>query len=224
MTTEEATLSYRMMSGGFRLFFRAFVKMDIQGLDRMPKSGSGLVVANHNSIFEGPMILAFAPRQPISPVTKEEYRTEWLGRVLFRFLGPIYVKRGEVDRRALKEMLSQLKAGGVVGIAPEGTRSSSGKLIEGKEGPAYLALKTGVWIWPLAVWGQEDIIPAWKRGKRATVYMRGGEPFRLESEAGKSRQENIAAGTEQIMHAIARLLPPEYRGYYADAVQGEPVW
>ncbi|MDQ4079109.1 MAG: 1-acyl-sn-glycerol-3-phosphate acyltransferase, partial [Chloroflexota bacterium] len=111
-----------------------------------------------------------------------------------------------------------------IGIAPEGTRSKTGKLIEAKEGAAYIALKSEAWIVPMAIWGQENAIREWKQLRRPHVFVRVGEPFKLEQDPEKNRQENLEVGTRRIIHAIARLLPEEYRGYYADEVLGPPEW
>ncbi|MGB0389250.1 MAG: lysophospholipid acyltransferase family protein [Ardenticatenaceae bacterium] len=196
--------------------------IDAQGLEHTPTEGPLLLAANHTSIYEGPLIFAIVPRQPISPMAKMEYKDTILGKVVFNPINTIFVARGEVDRKALKEMIKRLKNNEALGMAPEGTRSPSGTLMKAKEGAAYMALKTDAWILPIAVWGQENVISEFKRLRRPTIHLRAGKPFKLQKDPNKTRNQNIEAGTERIMHAIARLLPPKYRGYYADAVQDEP--
>jgi 1-acyl-sn-glycerol-3-phosphate acyltransferase len=224
MNEQNISLPYKMMLATCRFVFRFFTKVDAKGLEQTPMEGPLLIASNHISIFEGPLIFAMIPRQPVSTIAKAEYRDWIVSRLFFKGVDPVYVTRGEADRTALKEILNRLKNKQALGIAPEGTRSKNKALIQGKEGTAYLALKSGAWILPLAVWGQEKILHDWTRLRRPTIYIRAAKPFKVENNPNKTRQENLAVNTEQLMHAIARLLPPEYRGYYAEAVQGEPEW
>lgn len=224
MNEQKISLPYKMVLATFRFIFRFFTKVDAKGLEQTPMEGPLLIAANHISIFEGPIIFAMIPRQPVSTIAKAEYRDWIVSRLFFKPFAPVYVTRGEPDRNSLKEILKRLKNNQALGIAPEGTRSKNNTLIQGKEGTAYLALKSGAWILPLAVWGQEKILHDWTRLRRPTIYIRAAKPFKLENNPNKTLRENLAANTERIMHAIARQLPPEYRGYYAEAVQDEPEW
>ena len=224
MNKNKISLSHKTVLYGFRLLFRLLFNIDAQGVERTPMEGPLLVASNHTSIYEGPLIFAMMPRHPISPMAKMELKDTILGKLIFHPINSIFVARDEVDRKALKEMIKRLKNNEALGIAPEGTRSPSGTLIQAKEGAAYLALKTDAWVLPIGVWGQENAVSEWKRLRRPTIYVRFGQPFKLQKEPNKTRHENIEIGTERIMHAIARLLPAKYRGYYADAVQGEPEW
>lgn len=208
----------------FRFAFRFLFNVDAQGLERTPLKGPLLLASNHYSIYEGPLIFAIVPRQPIAPLAKMELKDSILGQLIFHPIRSVFVSRGEVDRKALREIIKRLKNDEAFGISPEGTRSRTGNLIKAKEGTAYMALKTNAWIMPVAVWGPKNIAYDLMCLRRPRIYLRAGEPFKLERDPNKSRNENMAIGTERIMHAIARLLPAKYRGYYADAVQGKPEW
>ncbi len=187
-------------------------------------SGPLLAGGNHTRLWEGPLILATLPRQPLSALAKAEYKGTLIGRFVLEPIDVIYVNRGEVDRTALKEMIRRLKAGYAIGIAPEGTRSKDSKMTQGKEGTAYLALQTNAQVLPLAIWGHENFPASLKRLQRCPVHIRVGYPITLQNDPALTRQQNIERGTELIMTTIARMLPPEYRGYYADKVLGPPVW
>ena len=219
----EMTFGYKVVRWSLLALFKLLARLDVQGLERIPLEGPAMLTVNHTSILEAPLVLAISPRQPLSALAKKEYQGTPSALVLDR-VDPVYVARGEVDRVALKEMLRRLRAGSAIGVAPEGTRSPTGNLIEGKEGTAYLALQTGAWIVPIAVWGHEEFVRDLKRFRRPTIHMRVGEPFKLEKDRSKGRGEQLEEGTMRIMHAIARLLPPERRGVYADQVLGPPQW
>ncbi len=214
---ERPNWPYRLVRGLFRLFFTLLAKVDAEGLEQTPLEGPLLVAANHTSLFEGPLVLALLPRQPLTAMAKQEYQKTPIGWIL-KGVDPIYVARGEVDRAALREVLKRLKAGAAIGIAPEGTRSKTGQLIEGKEGAAYLALQSGATILPVAIWGQETLISDLKRFRRPHIYLRVGEPFKLDNNPSLPRREKVEAGTKQIMHALAVLMPYSYRGVYRDRV------
>jgi 1-acyl-sn-glycerol-3-phosphate acyltransferase len=102
-------------------------------------------------------------------------------------------------------------------MAPEGTRSPNGALIEARSGASYLAAKAGTQILPVAVTGTEDhvVFPNLKRLRRANVVIRVGKPFRLPPLPRQDREAVLQQYTDEMMCRIAALLPPEYRGFYA---------
>lgn len=224
MNDHHLSRSHKAILYFFRFAFRLLFHVDAQGLEHTPQEGPLLLASNHYSVYEGPLIFAIVPRQPIAPLAKMEFKDSILGKLIFHPIHSIFVSRGEVDRKALREIIKRLKNNEAFGISPEGTRSRTGNLIKAKEGTAYIALKTKAWVMPVAVWGPKNIAYDLMCLRRPKMYLRAGKPFKLERDPSKSRNENIAIGTERIMHAIARLLPAKYRGYYADAVQGEPEW
>ncbi len=76
---------------------------------------------------------------------------------------------------------------------------------------------------PLAVWGQESVMPGWARLRRAPVYVRIGAPIILPPEASRFRTAELDAYTEELMLTLARMLPEQYRGVYTDkARNAEP--
>jgi 1-acyl-sn-glycerol-3-phosphate acyltransferase len=138
---------------------------------------------------------------------------------LVKQLDGIYVDRYNADFGALREGLKRLRKGGVLVLAPEGTRSPTGALIEARPGASFLAVKAGVPIIPVALTGTEDQAAKaqLKKLRRPKVIVRAGEPFTL-SEAGdhKNRNELMQEYTDEIMCRIAAMLPVGYRGVYAD--------
>lgn len=219
--TKRPPIMYKLLRLFFRVAFNLVARIDVKGMERIPLEGPLVVTANHTSVYEGPLVFCIFPR-PITAMAKLEYQNSLIGKLVLTPLDAIYIARGEVDRTALKEFLKRLKAGAALGIAPEGTRSRTGQLQAGQEGVAYVALQSDAWILPIGIWGHEQALAHFRRLRRPPVTLRVGEPFRLEADPSLSRKENVRAGTQRIMHAIAALLPPHYRGVYAHELSELP--
>jgi len=194
---------------------KLLVRVEINHLERVPPQGPLIVIINHISIFDPVVVIGGLPR-PAIPLGKQE-ALNWfiLGRI-FKLYGVIPVRRGEADLQAIKAALRILRAGGVVLLAPEGTRSPTGRLQSGKDGAALMALRSGAAITPVGVSGTEQICSSWLRLRRAAVHLAVGEPFRLCPEAldKKGTRREIAAMTAEMMARLARQLPPAYQGVY----------
>lgn len=187
-------------------------RLHISGRENAPLEGPVLFVTNHLHHLDAPVVGSSLPRMGYV-LAAEKYQGHIFGPIL-RIGGAIFINRGEADRRALRQALNALEDGYSLAVAVEGTRSRSGELAEGKSGAAYLANRSGAPVVPVVVWGTEKIIPAWARLRRADVFVRFGEPFYLPE--GRARSAELDAYTEQIMLKLAALLPPEYRGRYAE--------
>jgi 1-acyl-sn-glycerol-3-phosphate acyltransferase len=139
-------------------------------------------------------------------------------RWLAKIVGAIFVDRYQADFAALREVMQRLNEGGVLIIAPEGTRSKTRGLLPGQPGTAYLAAKTGVPVLPVSIVGTEDrlILSNLKRLKRTPVKVNFGEPITFQPLSRQGREETLQGYTLEIMCQIAALLPVEYRGVYAD--------
>lgn len=129
--------------------------------------------------------------------------------------GVIWVHRGLPDRRAINSAFQGLDEGRFIAIAPEGRYSLVGGLEQGTGGAAYLALKAGVPVIPVALTCTENdhVYGHLRRLRRAPVTFTVGEPFHLTMHT--DRHEVVRQGTEQIMKVLAGLLPVKYRGVYA---------
>lgn len=216
-----STIVYRVLRALVRAILYLIARPHGEGMENVPRDEPVLLCLNHLSLLDPPVVMAFVPH-PISVLAASKYapRDNPIGWIL-RLVDVIFVNRGEVDRQALKTVLQRLKAGHSVGVAPEGTRSKTGALQPGKEGAAYIVQKSGVRVVPIALWGVEQIWPSLKRLRRAEVHLRIGPPFALEFDPALTRGAQLQQGTRQIMLAIARMLPPEYRGVYAEEVAAE---
>lgn len=190
-------------------------RFEVHGAERVPRSGATMYVMNHLH-WTDPVIGFVVVNRHGYMFAADKWENHWFVGRLLRFTQQvIFVARGEVDRRALSQALEVLKQGHMLGIAPEGTRSKTGGLQQGREGPAYLASRTGAVIVPVGAYGQEKCEACWKRLRRPHIVVHVGEPFVLPGTPNKAKGERLIAYTDEIMRHIAALLPPEYRGVYA---------
>jgi len=213
----ELTPGRRLFRRFFKLLCRAvvfiFTRTTIQGMENYPRRGPALVVINHLGDPDAFLMMAALPDFP-EMIGKIELREIiWL-RMLGALLGMIWVHRGQPDRRAISAALQAFKRGLKVIIAPEGREAVSGALEEGTEGAAYLAQRGGVPVVPVTITGSEFrlIENGMKKFLRVPVTISVGKPFVLPEYS--DRKDALQEGTRQIMEALARQLPPEYRGVY----------
>ncbi len=214
----------------FRRFFRVVTKIialftmkrKIRGLENFPAKGPAIIVFNHlgdwDAILLSAALPASAKAECIGKIELNDYR---MAGPALRAYGFIWIHRGQPDRRAMRAALDALAEGRMLALAPEGRQTVIGGLEEGTEGAAFLAMKSGAIIVPVALTGTEnshlsDHLSKWKR---APVSLSVGKPFFIQHHA--DRQEMIRNGTRQIMETLARLLPPERRGRYSYVSESE---
>ena len=196
----------------------ALTRLEVHGAERIPASGPTILMMNHLHWADPAIGLAIVSRpSKMFAADKWEHRPV-IGNMLRWSQQTIFVARGEVDRRALARALEVLQAGGLLAIAPEGTRSKTGALQQAHDGPAYLASRSGAVIVPVAAYGQEQMVACWKRLRRPHIIVRVGEPYVIPGTPNKAKGPQLSEYTEQIMLRIAELLPAHYRGVYSDKV------
>jgi len=202
---------------------RAAVRLRTEGAENVPVSGPVLLASNHLSITDSTFLPLAVPR-PVTFMAKAEYFTgrTLLGRLTSRFMaasGQVPVQRD--DQRAavasLDTCLTVLRQGGVFCIYPEGTRSPDGRLYRGRTGVAWLALRSGAPVVPVAMSGTDRVLPPGRTVPRpATVRVTFGEPVELSALGGdpgcaRSRR----AVTDAITAAIAEISGQECVPRYA---------
>jgi 1-acyl-sn-glycerol-3-phosphate acyltransferase len=204
----------------FRVFARGLAKLlvfvmvnaTIKGMENFPKHGPALVVINHLGDADAVLLAASIPTT-VDGMGKIELNAHWLVGPVFRAYGVIYVHQGRPDRKALRAALDGLAEGRIVVIAPEGRQALTGKLEAGTEGAAFLAMKSGAVIVPVAMTGTTNkniYNRKWWRRARATLTV--GKPFHLGTN--NDHQAMLREGTNQIMESLAKLLPESYIGNY----------
>jgi 1-acyl-sn-glycerol-3-phosphate acyltransferase len=185
----------------------------IEGEEHIPASGPFILAMNHLSFLDAPMICIAMPHI-LYLLAGERYANHIFTPIL-KIAGCIFVRRGEIDREALRQATAALQDGHILAVAVEGTRSTSGGLAEGKTGAAYLATRANVPILPAAIWGTEKVGPDWHHYRRGSVsHVRFGPVFSFPD--GRARSEDLTKYTDEIMTTIAALLPEQYRGVYRD--------
>lgn len=206
-------LAYRLIRAFLQLFFALFTRFVVVGREALPCSGPLIVATNHIGILDPPALMVAAP-WPVTAFAAKKWSRHFWGHFL-RSVGAIFVNRGEVDREALRSALRVLERGGILGMAPEGTRSKTRRLQPARPGVAYLAHLSGAPIVPVAITGTERVLPSLLRLQRAEVRVTFGEPFTLPAVDRRARAGNLLEQADLVMQRIAALLPPEYRGAYA---------
>lgn len=195
--------------------FRFLAKIErIEGVENLPAAGPAILMINHIAFVDPIVVLGNLPRNVVPLAKIEAYSLPFIG--LFPWLwGVIPVRREEVDRRAVGQVLAVLKAGEVVLVAPEAHRGPA--LREAKEGIAYLAYKSGAPIVPVAIEGTEGVIKlGLKRPSDPGATVRLGLPFRFKPMTGRPSHAAMRQMTDEAMYRLAAMLPEPRRGFYAD--------
>ncbi|MBK7453676.1 MAG: 1-acyl-sn-glycerol-3-phosphate acyltransferase [Anaerolineales bacterium] len=207
----------------FRKFAHSLIKLvakiclnvTVEGMENFPAQGPALVVINHLGDSDVLALISTLPIPPDALGKIELYELPILGK-LIDWYGVIWLHRGRADTKALRAALKGFAEGRVIVIAPEGRYSITGALEEGSGGAAFLAYKSGAAVLPIAITGTENeiVYGALTKFRRAAVHVKAGKIFKLTGQ-DEGRQEAINSGTQQIMQALADLLPEKYRGAYS---------
>ena len=185
------------------------------GLEHVPSDGPLLVVANHLSFLEPPLIATVIPRRITFLALHELFEIPWLAVVL-RAMSALAVKKGGArDLDAIKAALELLKHGEAVAIFPEGGRSVSPGLLRANPGISLLAYRSGALILPSGITGTERLERVGRflggRFQRPRVRMVIGKPFTPDFSGGRPDHQAVA---DEVLRRVAELLPESYRGEY----------
>lgn len=180
----------------------AAFRLRVDGRALVPATGPVILASNHTGFLDGPLLYGTAPR-PVTFLIKEEMFAGLLGAAL-RTLGQLPIRRRAADRTALLAALGELRAGGVVGVFPEGTRGS-GEFRQVQHGIAFLALHSGAPIVPVHCHGTRDALPPGRLlpRLRAPVRVAYGEPFTVDPAGPPGARRTVTAAAEQIRTRLA---------------------
>jgi 1-acyl-sn-glycerol-3-phosphate acyltransferase len=197
-----------------------FFRIEVEGAGNVPASGGAILAANHQAFCDSLFLPASTSRR-VTYVAKAEYferrRTAWF----FRAVGQIPMHRGggEKSQQSLGEALDLLRAGGLLGIYPEGTRPPDERLHRGRTGVARLALASGCPVVPVALIGTRAVQPVGARMLRPfkTVKVRFGQPINFaERYRGHADDPMVLRQiTDEIMFEIRELSGQQYVDRYA---------
>ncbi len=236
----QATLQSILVFMG-RAISSPFVSVSITGLEHIPRSEGLILVSNHFSWFDGPLMMIYMPMRIVFLLAVETERVCFF-RFLSRTFNLIPIWRGQVDRKAMRLAVAALKEGRTIGVFPEGgidpalassrergerieqiaghTARHSANLIQAQSGIGLLATQAQTRLLPVAILGTEKILVNLRRLRRTQVRIRVGRPFGPlsipENTPRRQRRRHFDTLTQETMRQIAALLPPGNRGPYQD--------
>ncbi|NPV85200.1 MAG: 1-acyl-sn-glycerol-3-phosphate acyltransferase [Anaerolineae bacterium] len=213
---EPPSLRARLVNAVLRFLTAVLCRIDQEQLCKVPRRGPLILIGNHVNFLEVPLLIARLQDRPVTGFSKVETWHNPFKRFLFNTWRGIPIHRGEVDNTAFQLALETIKAGYIFAIAPEGTRSYTGKLQKGLPGVVLLALRSGAPLLPVAYHGGEKFWENLKRLKRTDFHIAVGNPFYVKADGVTLSRDVRQQITDEIMYQIAALLPPQYRGVYAD--------
>ncbi len=196
-----------------RVIVFLFTSTRVRGKKNLPKQGALLVVANHLSLADPPLLGACLSRKAIF-MAKEELFRHWFIRYFIRGFGAFPVHRGQMDREALRRAEKVLSSGLVLVMFPEATRSSNARLQSAYSGSAMIVLRSGTPVLPIGITGTENVKGLGWLLRRPRLIVNIGHPFNLPEVNGKVSRTELNGLTDLIMKQIAGLLPAKYQGRY----------
>ena len=236
----QATLQSILVFMG-RAISSPFISVSITGLEHIPRSEGLILVSNHFSWFDGPLMMIYLPVRIVFLLAVETERVCFF-RFLSRTFNLIPIWRGQVDRKAMRLAIAALQEGRTIGVFPEGgidpamaasrergerieqiaghTARQSANLIQAQSGIGLLATQAQTRLLPVAILGTEKILVNLRRLRRTQVRIRVGLPFGPlsipENTPRSQRRRHFDNLTQETMLQIAALLPPGNRGPYQD--------
>jgi len=201
-----------------RLLFDIIARVEPGGYEYLPKEGSFVIATNHLGILDVPSAYYALDRWDMFVLIGEKWEKIGLFRWVGKYFNFIFIDRFHPDIKTLRKVITLMEQDNILVIAPEGTRSRVGSLIEAKPGVSYLASKLNRPIVPVAITGSEDeaIVSNLKKLHRGHITLTAGPAFTLPPLPKENRDEVLKQYTDEIMCHIAALLPEKYRGVYAD--------
>jgi 1-acyl-sn-glycerol-3-phosphate acyltransferase len=202
-----------------RKIIELFSKIEVRGLEYIPDSGPTLLMGNHISFMDPPVLTSAVPHRFVISMAKSETLDNLFNRSILRLWGNFVVNRGEVDRAALTSAIELLNNNYLLWIAAEGTRNSQG-MQEAKSGVAYIANKANALIVPTAICGIQNWATQIKAFKRPKGLVSFGRPFRFKVPEGDRLSRPIREQMiTEAMYQLALAMPEAYvdhRGVYSD--------
>jgi 1-acyl-sn-glycerol-3-phosphate acyltransferase len=205
----------KLLNALLNFLYFVLLRLEVVGKENVPLAGPLILMINHVDAIDPFIVVGVFPR-PVTPMSKIEVFDVPLIGFLAKAYGAFPVRRGQADTRALRQALQVLTEDGVLLIAPEGTRSPTYSLQQGKEGMALIAARSGAPLIPVAITGTQHAGRYWQRLRRAPVRITIGEPFILDAGGAPLRRPLLRAMTDEAMFQMAAILPPEYRGVYTN--------
>lgn len=203
-------LFYHVATATMKTLLFLLTRWEVRGRENVPRNGPLIVVANHLSLIDPPLLSASIPRR-IFFMAKEELFSSW-GAAFVRWFGAFPVRRGTPDRKAIHQAMQVLERGQTLGMFPQGKRSQL--MNEAEFGVAMIAIRSGAMILPTGICGSENVKGPGFIWQCPQITVTIGQPFSLPRNEGKLTRDQLVEATNLIMRHIAEVLPPGYRGIW----------
>lgn len=182
--------------------FRVVFRYRVEGLEKVPKSGGVLLVANHAHLLDPPLV-GSANRRQVHFMAKDELFHMPFLRWALPKIGTFPVRRGAADRKAIRTAIELLSQGKVVAIFPEGTRTQTGELLEPQRGAGLIALRAGVPVIPVGITGTFEPVRKGRFFPRFNQFIvRFGDPVHFEPSSEEGRKDAVDEANRRMMEGI----------------------
>jgi 1-acyl-sn-glycerol-3-phosphate acyltransferase len=199
-----------------------FADIEVRGdVSKLPQGGY-MLASNHLGRLDSLVVYYVIDNDDLIHPLTDKYKKYWWARIMAWWLDVTWLTRGQADMKAMRDFITRLKNGGVMVIAPEGTRSKTASLLKAEPGAIYIASAAKVGIIPVALTGTEDadVVARLKKFQKLKITITAGEemffPPDIKSVKGAERGAVLQSAMDEVMCRIAVLLPQSYRGVYAD--------
>lgn len=197
-----------------RILVFPFAWWEIKGRENTPARGPVLIVCNHLHLADPPIVAASIKLKCVL-MAKDELFRHWWSRFWVKNFGAFPVRRGGIDREAIRQAEEWLNKEVSVIMFPEGSRSKNAKMQPALPGAALIASKMGVPVLPVGITGTDKLNHlGWSLLHHPKITVTIGQPFNLPANEDKSTREQRNELINDIMRRVAALLPKEYRGVY----------
>lgn len=199
-----------------RWLYKHLTHVTVENEHLMPKDGPVIITLNHLSRLDFPALIMVERINDIYCVAADSYRNFPVFGKMISDADMIWIDRTKADFAAMKRIMAVLKEGKIIALAPEGTRSKTQALLEGKEGVTLIASKSRVPLISMAVIGTEKWMDTIKHLHKPRITLRFGPAFELPRIDPDNREASLRTATDDVMCRIAALMPEKYHGYYKD--------
>ena len=176
-----------------QVYLGLYHRIRIEGREHLPEGGGVMLVSNHQSYLDIPVVAVATPRH-VAFVARESLARSRFLDFLMRESGSVLIRRGAADRAALEGMIEHLRQGDCVAVFPEGTRTNDGRMGEFRRGGVLAARRAGVPIVPVGIRGAFE---AWPRGRALPaprkITVRFGAPIAAEDDEALERAREAIA-------------------------------
>lgn len=216
------SLSGKLARSYVKTSIKKYANMKVEGYEKIKDiKGPIIFICNHLSNADGLILNELLKNFDPTFIAGVKLSNNDFTKNGFKFIKTIAIKPNSADKDAISKIVKKLRAGENIMIFPEGTRSRSASMIEGKKGFLLMAKLSKAKIIPIGLAGTEEFLPindddmGEENFQTAQVTVRFGEPIYLpEKLKEEDKNEYNERAMLEVMKSIAALLPEKYRGVY----------